>query len=237
MKKLGLLVAVSVGLSACAGGMNGGTTGGNSNNNSNNIVTQYPVEAAMLNIYTKARSQSLVASVGNQTASADIKVTPKGSMVFNNKQVQGAEVNTINKVNNQVTDQSVAINYFTLNPLVFHGFTDSSGKYSLSNQTTTIPKMATVGASSKLIKEDVYADRSMRQKIGTYNQDWSLTRDSNNTAWFCIETSANLLLSNDPNGSSSECYKINARGDILDSKVTISQPSTNGAKTITFTSR
>ena len=233
MKKLGLLVAVSVGLSACAGGMNGGTMPGNSNN----IVTQYPVEAAMLNIYTKARSQSLVATVGNQTASADIKVTPKGSMVFNNKQVQGAEVNTINKVNNQVTDQSVAINYFTLNPLVFHGFTDSSGKYSLSNQTTPIPKMATVGASSKLIKEDVYADRSMRQKIGTYNQDWSLTRDSNNTAWFCIETSGNLLLNNDPNGSSSECYKINARGDILDSKVTISQPSTNGAKTITFTSR
>ena len=233
MKKLGLLVAVSVGLSACAGGINGGTTA----DNSNNIVTQYPVEAAMLNIYTKAHSQSLVATVGNQTASADIKVTPKGSMVFNNKQVQGAEVNTINKVNNQVTDQSVAINYFTLNPLVFHGFTDSSGKYSLSNQTTTIPKMATVGSSSKLITEDVYADRSMRQKIGTYNQDWSLTRDSNNTAWFCIETSGNLLLNNDPNGSSSECYKINARGDILDSKVTISRPSTNGAKTITFTSR
>ena len=233
MKKLGLLVAVSVGLSACAGGINGGTTA----DNSNNIVTQYPIEAAMLNIYTKARSQSLVATVGNQTASADIKVTPKGSMVFNNKQVQGAEVNTINKVNNQVTDQSVAINYFTLNPLVFHGFTDSSGKYSLSNQTTTIPKMATVGSSSKLITEDVYADSSMRKKIGTYNQDWSLTRDSNNTAWFCIETSGNLLLNNDPNGSSSECYKINARGDILDSKVTISQPSTNGAKTITFTSK
>src|SRR5699024_12624399 len=237
MKKLGLVIAVSVGLSACAGGMNGGTTPGNSNNNSNNIVTQYPVEAAILKIYTKARSQSLVANVSNQKASADIKVTPKGSIVFNNKQVQGAEVNTINKVNNQVTDQSVAINYFTLNPLVFHGFTDSSGKYSISNQTTTIPKMATVGSSSKLITEDVYADRSMRKKIGTYNQEWSLTRDSNNTAWFCIETSANLLLNNDPNGSSSECYKINARGDILDSKVTISQPSTNGTKTITFTSR
>ena len=233
MKKLGLLVAVSVGLSACAGGINGGTTA----DTSNNIVTQYPVEAAMLNIYTKAHSQSLVATVGNQTASADIKVTPKGSMVFNNKQVQGAEVNTINKVNNQVTDQSVAINYFTLNPLVFHGFTDSSGKYSLSNQTTTIPKMATVGSSSTLIAEDVYADSSMRKKIGTYNQDWSLIRDSNNTAWFCIETSGHLLLNNDPNGSSSECYKINARGDILDSKVTISQPSTNGAKTITFTSK
>ena len=234
MKKLALCGAVALSLSACAGGMNGGTIG---TGNQNTIVTQYPVEAAMLNIYTKARSQSLVASVGNQTASADITVSPKGSMVFNNKQVQGAEVNTINKINNQITDQSVAINYFTPNPLVFHGYTDSSGKYSLATQNTTIPKTATVGSSSQLIAEDVYADSSMRKKIGSYKQSWSLVRDTNNTAWFCVDTSANLLVANDPNGASSECYKINTRGDILDSKVTISQPTANGAKTITFTSR
>lgn len=230
MKRLGLCGAVALSLSACAGGMNGGTTG-------NTVVTQYPVETAMLNIYTKARSQSLVATVGNQTASADITVTPKGNMVFNNKQVQAAEVNTINKVNNQITDHSVAINYFTVNPLVFHGYTDSSGKYSLATQSTTLPKLATVGSSSRLIAEDVYADRSMRKKIGSYKQGWSLVRDTNNTAWFCVDTSANLLLANDPNGTSSECYKINARGDILDSKVTIKQPTTNGTKAIIFTSR
>ncbi|OXL26180.1 hypothetical protein [Psychrobacter sp. DAB_AL32B] len=234
MKKLALCGAVALSLSACAGGMNGGTTG---NNNQNNIVTQYPVEATMLNIYTKARSQSLVATVGNQSASADITITPKGSMVFNNKSVQGAEVNTINKTNNQITDQSVVINYFTLNPLIFHGFTDSSGEYSLATQTTTIPKMATVGSSSQLLTEDIYADSSKRKKTGTYKQDWSLTRDTNNTAWFCIETSQNLLLANDPDGTSSECYKINNRGDILDSKVTINQPTSNGLRTILFTSR
>ena len=72
----------------------------------------------LLNIYTKARSDKLMATIGNQSASAEINVTPKGQMMFNNKAVQGAEVNTINKVNNQITDQSVAINYFTLNPLV-----------------------------------------------------------------------------------------------------------------------
>ncbi|WP_201509379.1 hypothetical protein [Psychrobacter alimentarius] len=233
MKTLGLCTLAALSLSACATGMTGGTTG----NTQNNVVTQYPVETAMLNIYTKARSDKLMTTIGNQNASAEINVTPKGRMMFNNKAVQGAEVNTINKVNNQITDQSVAINYFTLNPLVFHGFTDSSGKYSLSNQTTTIPKMASVGSSSKLITETVYADSSMRKKIGTYNQDWSLTRDSNNTAWFCIETSGNLLLKVDPQGISSECYKINARGDILDSKVTISQPANNGTNTVTFTSR
>ena len=159
-------------------------------------------------------------------------------MRFNNKAVQGAEVNTINKVNDRITDQSVAINYYTLNPLVFHGFTDSTGKYSLSNQTTVIPKIATVGDSSKLITENIYTDSSMRNKIGTYNQDWSLARDTNNTAWFCIETSGNLLLSSDPAGTSSECYKINAKGDLLASKVTLNQPSNNGsARTVTLTSQ
>lgn len=234
MKTLGLCVLTGLGLSACAGGMNGGALG---NTNQNNIVTQYPIETAMLNIYTKQRSEKLVAVIGNQSVSADIQVTPKGSMRFNNKPVQGAEVNTINKVNNQITDQSVAINYFSLNPLVFHGFTDSTGKYSLSNQTSTIPKMATIGDSSALMTENVYADNSMRTKIGTYHQDWSLTRDTNNTAWFCIETSSNLLLSYDPAGTSSECYKINAKGDILASKVTISQPASNGTKPVTFTSQ
>ena len=231
MKTLGLCIAAGLGLSACA---SGGTMG---NTNSNNIVTQYPVETAMLNIYTKQRSENLVATIGNQTASADIKVTPKGNMVFNNKKVQGTEINTINKVNNQITNQSVAINYFTLDPLVFHGFTDSTGKYSVSNQTTTIPKMATVGDSNNLITENVYTDSRMRQKIGTYKQDWSLTRDSNQTAWFCIETSDNMLAGGKAEGSSKECYKINAKGDILASKVTIAPPAGNGGQTITFNSK
>ena len=107
MKKLGLGVAVALSLSACTS-MNGGTSIGNGNQNT--VITQYPVETAMLNIYTKARSQNLVAVVDNQNLSAEIKVTPKGSMVFNNKQVQGAEVNTINKTDNQVVSQSVSIN-------------------------------------------------------------------------------------------------------------------------------
>ena len=231
MKTLGLCIAAGLGLSACA---SGGTMG---NTNSNNIVTQYPVETAMLNIYTKQRSENLVATIGNQTASADIKVTPKGNMVFNNKKVQGTEINTINKVNNQITNQSVAINYFTLDPLVFHGFTDSTGKYSVSNQTTTIPKMATVGDSNNLITENVYTDSRMRQKIGTYKQDWSLTQDSNQTAWFCIETSDNMLAGGKAEGSSKECYKINAKGDILASKVTIAPPAGNGGQTITFNSK
>lgn len=58
MKKLGLCVLVGLGLSPCAGGM---TTGGSPNNSvKQTVVTQYPVEAALLNIYTKPRSEKLI---------------------------------------------------------------------------------------------------------------------------------------------------------------------------------
>ena len=76
MKTLGLCIAAGLGLSACASGISGGTM---VDANPNNIVTQYPIETAMLNIYTKQRSEKLVAIVGNQSASADIQITPKGN--------------------------------------------------------------------------------------------------------------------------------------------------------------
>lgn len=235
MKKLALFMVLGMGLSACANGISGGSSIGNGGQNS--MVTDYAVEAAMINIYTKSRNQRLMAVVDNQNLTADITVTPKGSMQFNNKQLFGAEVNTINKVNNQVTNQSVSINYFTLNPLVFHGYTDSSGKYSVSTQTTTIPKLAKVGTSSPLITENVYSDSNKHTLIGRYSQSWSLLQADNNTAWFCINSSDNALISVDPNGTSSECYKINAKGDILDSKLTIRTPITNGVQTIDFVSQ
>ena len=126
MKTLALCIATGLSLSACV------TISApmGSTNPYENTVTQYPIETAMLNIYTKARSEQLVATVNNQRLSADIQVTPKGSMRFNNKMVQGAQISTVNKVNSQITEQSTAINYYTVNPLVFYGFTDNTGHLS-----------------------------------------------------------------------------------------------------------
>lgn len=235
MKLLALAVVAGLGLSACVT-INAPATG--NGNNNDKVVTEYPIETALLNIYTQPRSEKLYAEVEKQNIVADITVRPKGAVIFNNKSVQAAEMSTITKRYDQVTNQSVATNYFTLNPLVFHGFTDNSGRYSISNQTTSIPKLARVGDSSALITETVYSDSSMRKQTGSYKQSWSLARESNNRAWLCIETSENLLLNNDANGSSTECYKISAQGDILASKVTISQPVGIGSnQAVTFTSR
>ena len=230
MKALGLCILAALSLSACTTDVSNNAVV-NKPLQIHKVVTQYPVETAILNVYTRAYSDQLYTLVDEQLVVINTKVTPKGAMVFNNKQVQGAEMVAITTVNDQVVDKSVGINYFTLEPLVFHGFTSDVGEYSIATQTKPIPKIASIDDSSTYLTEEVYSDSSKRKKIKTYTQTWSLKRESNSTAWLCIESSENLLLSYDPEGSSTECYKINARGDILDSNVTM-----NGDETILFNS-
>ena len=230
MKALGLCAALGLGLSASACGMNSGTASAKTNQN-NEVLTDYPIETAMLNIYTKERNQELVSVVGEQKMVITNSIIPKSSSVFEEKHVQSAEKNTLIETDHHVVMNLSRIHYFTLAPLVFHGFIDSSDEYSVATQTTPIPKTANIDDSSTYLTEQVYSDSSKRQKIKTYTQTWSLKRESNNTAWLCIESSENLLLSYDPDGTSTECYKINAKGDVLDSNVTI-----NGDETILFNS-
>ena len=235
MKALGVCVAAGLLLSACASGISGGMT---INTNSNKIVTQYPVETALLNIYTKAYSDRLYTLIDDQLVVVDTQITPKGVMDFNNKQVQGAEAVATTIVNDQVVDKSIGINYFTLDPLVFHGFTGDVDEYSIATQTKPIPKIANINESSTYLTEQVYSDSSKHKHLKAYTQTWSLKRESNDTAWFCIESSENLLLSDDPDGPTTECYKINAQGDILASKITIRQSSKDGStEAITFVSQ
>lgn len=230
MKTLGLFILAALSLSACTTDVSNKAIA-NKPLQIHKAITQYPVETAILNVYTRVYSDQLYTLVDEQLVVINTKVTPKGAMVFNNQQVQGAEMVAITTVNDQVVDKSVGVNYFTLEPLVFHGFTSDVGEYSIATQTKPIPKIASIDDSSTYLTEEVYSDSSKRKKIKTYTQTWSLKRESNSTAWLCIESSENLLLSYDPEGTSTECYKINAKGDILDSNVTI-----NGDESIFFNS-
>ena len=235
MKTLGLFILAALSLSACTTDVSNNAVV-NKPLQIHKAITQYPVETAIINVYTRAYSDQLYTLVDKQLVVINTKVTPKGAMVFNNKQVQGAEMVAITTVNDQVVDKSVGINYFTLEPLVFHGFTSDVDEYSIATQTKPIPKIASIDDSSTYLTEQVYSDSSKRKKIKTYTQTWSLKRESNSTAWLCIESSENLLLSYDPDGTSTECYKINAKGDILDSNVTINSPDNNDDETILFNS-
>lgn len=233
MKTLKLCLGLSLitGLSACVSITNNEVALGGGP-----VITEYPVETALLNIYTQPRTETLTEVDSVQSRTVNTKVTPKGVISFEGKRVQGAEFENVTTVEGNVISRSTSINYFSLNPARFYGYTDSSGEYSVATQTAEIPKVARVGDSGALLTENVYSDSSKRSQISRYQQSWSLTQASPATAWFCISTSQNLL-SNVSDGSTVECYNINAKGDILNSKATASIPTANGIETVTYTSR
>lgn len=220
MKTVAFYLLASLALSACTTAMNTGMT----SNNSNQTVTEFPVETAMINIYTKAHSERLSAVVYSLKMGADFTVTPKGTSVFNDEQVQSAEVVTLSKVEGEIVDKSVGVNYFTLNPLVFHGFTKGSGEYSITTQIETIPKIASVGDSSTYLIENVYLDSSKSQQVEKFTQAWSLTQATRDTAWLRITSSENMLVGSEPDGTVDQYYRINNKGDLLNSKLSITYP-------------
>lgn len=94
MKTVAFYLLASLALSACTTAMNTGIT----SNNSNQTVTEFPVQTAMNNIYTKTRSEDLSTVMYGLKMAKEFTVMPKGTTVFNNQQVQSAEVVRLSKV-------------------------------------------------------------------------------------------------------------------------------------------
>ena len=232
MKTVAFYLLASLALSACTTAMNTGIT----SNNSNQTVTEFPVETAMNNIYTKTRSEDLSTVMYGLKMAKEFTVMPKGTTVFNNQQVQSAEVVTVSKVEGQVVDKSVGVNYFTLNPLVFHGFTKDSGEYSIATQSATIPKVASVGDSSTYLTENVYSDSSKSQQVEKFTQSWSLTQATKDTAWLRITSSENLLVGSEPDGTVDEYNRINSKGDLLNSELNFTYQTQDGFEIIAYMS-
>ncbi|MGP5550004.1 hypothetical protein ACTXNE_04850 [Psychrobacter namhaensis] len=232
MKTIALCLLASLALSACTTAINTEIT----SNNSNQTVIEFPVETAMINIYTETRSEDLSTVVYDLKMAKEFTVMPKGTTVFNNQQVQSAEIVTLSKVEGQVVDNSVGVNYFTLNPLVFHGFTKDSGEYSIATQSATIPKVASVGDSSTYLTENVYSDSSKSQQVEKFTQSWSLTQATKDTAWLRITSSENLLVGSEPDGTVDEYYRINSKGDLLNSELNFTYQTQDGFEIIAYMS-
>lgn len=219
----------ALGLSALLAAMLGVFTGGVDSdvvNANNRVVTQYPVETAMTNIYNVKFSDTLYGRIGDQPLVIKYKVTPQAEAEFNNQRVQSAKVVGSISQNDSVVTNISRTNYFTLQPFKLRGYID--GEYWLATQPASLPKMAHIGDSELFATQVGYTDSSQREKISTYTLTWSLSQAENNTAWLCEDSSPNLLLDYDPDGSAAECFKINANGDILESKVIISLPRGEG---------
>ena len=123
-----------------------------------------------------------------------------------------------------------------MNPLVFHGFTKDSGEYSIATQSATIPKVASVGDSSTYLTENVYSDSSKSQQVEKFTQSWSLTQATKDTAWLRITSSENLLVGSEPDGTVDQYYRINSKGDLLNSELNFTYQTQDGFEIIAYMS-
>ena len=86
MQTLGLCILTALSLSTCATSMNNKAVL-NKSDQTHKVVIHYPVETAMLNVYTRVYSDQLYTLIDEELVVINTKVTPKGAMTFNNRQV------------------------------------------------------------------------------------------------------------------------------------------------------
>lgn len=231
MKTLGLLIVAGITSSANAADIKTSP----SFDNTDQVVNQFPVETALFNIYNKERIDILSVIIEGEPTIIETTVIPKGTTVFNNHWVQSAATSHLITSAKEADFEIASIYYFTLNPLKFYGFTNSLDDYAITTQTASIPKIASIGDSSEFAIDNIYTDSRQDTRISNYTKTWALSRASNDTAWLCINTSANLLW-DDPNNTTSNCYSINIQGELLGNKTSYSYSTEEGIKTISYSS-
>lgn len=224
MKTLALLIVAGLSLSACATGIHSSVL----TRLTNKVITQYPVERALINIYSKPSNHTSYLMDDKRQLALQLVTLPLGIVTFNGKPVHASRITSIIYVDNQNVNTSIEDNYYTFDPLVFHGFSGAE-RYSITSQNQNIPKVATLGDFNTFLTENVYTDSSLNKKIGTYFKAWSLSKATNNSAWLCIIRSANRLVATDA-GKPVDCYIISPRGKVLDKRIEYTYPTGEGLK-------
>ena len=231
MKVLGLCILAVLSLGACTTVINSSVL----TSLTNKVINQYPVERALINIYSKPSNDTLYIVDDKLQVASQLVTLPLGIVTFNGKPVHASRMTSITYVDNQNVKTSIEDNYYTFDPLVFHGFSGAE-RYSITSQTQDIPKVATLGDSSTFLTENVYTDSSLNKKMGTYLKAWSLSKATNNSAWLCISRSANMLVATDA-GTPVDCYIINPHGKILDKRIEYTYPTDKGLRKDVYVKR
>ena len=231
MKILGLCILATLSLGACATGISSRML----TSDTNKVITQYPIERALINIYSKPSNHTLYIVDDKLQVASQVVTLPLGIVTFNGKPVHASRMTSTIYVDNQNVKTSIEDNYYTFDPLVFHGFSGAE-RYSITSQTQDIPKVATLGDSSTFLTENVYTDSSLNKKMGTYLKAWSLSKATNNSAWLCISRSANMLVATDA-GTPVDCYIINPHGKILDKRIEYTYPTDKGLRKDVYVKR
>jgi hypothetical protein len=209
-----LTLAAAAFLAACGGGGGGG--GGPVA-----APVTFNLDAAVANaLVTGFATGTLTATdTSGNTYTASETVQPAADGTFEGTILKQSKNTVTATKNGAFAGNATSNGFFSVNPLTIKGSTHSDGTYAVASQQTALPTAATVGQTGAFYNSTNYASSSKTSVVSTAVATWSLEADTANTAFACINTSTSF--SNGSRSAEADCYKINAAGQIIGGKVTL----------------
>lgn len=205
--------AAAVSLVGCGGG-GGGSSGPVA------AASTFNLNAAVSNALTSGVSVTgLTATSGADTYTLSLSIQPQADAAFEGTTYkQARQTVTVNR-NGAFAASGFSNVFFSLNPVTIRGAVDSDGEYSVYSQQTALPTAATVGQTGAVHFVTAYTSSAKTTVVSTQTVTWSLEADTATTAFACLNSSATFT--NGSRVAEADCYKIDAAGQVLGAKATI----------------
>ena len=189
---------------------------GNTLNTDTGFVTEFPVEQAMVNIFTQPRIERMSTVVEGESKPMHFftKITRGKDTLFEDLHLHNATMQQHISSELAAPFEFTTQHYFTLDPFKIYGFTADDGTYIINTDTKMLPKMDRPNASSYWNLDEIYESSDKKQLLYKIKKYWTLKRIDNKTAWLCINHFEELPLSSNEKPFY-YCYSIDGQGNLL----------------------
>jgi hypothetical protein len=194
----------------------GGCGGGDNPSDSTDNVATYPVAGLITTLFTTENNMLYngfldPATRGGYGFTTSLKPLT-GTTTFEGATVKSSAVTTSVDHNGRIVDTSVALVYYTTDPLVWVGMIDAQGVYSVHTQQAALPATAPAGSKGAWLKSTDYTSAAKSTVKQTTLVSWSVNpSDKAGSAWVClnftVETAAPV--------SNASCILTNSTGQAL----------------------
>ena len=188
------------------------------------VITQFPLEQAMVNIFTQPRIERMSVVWDDETKPTDslIQITKGEDTFFEGRYLHQVTMQLNLSSELAAPSELTTQHYFTLDPFRIYGLTTDDGAYVVSTEINLLPKTARSGDSGAWYVYEDYYSSDAKKPLYKMKRHWSLSRIDDKTAWLCVHHAKEEPPSVIQKEYSYYCYSINAQGDLLDYKPVLS---------------
>lgn len=211
---LALAAASAVLLAACGGGGGGADAG-------DPLQQPYNLDTAITKaLATTTTVSNLTATNAGTTYTLSMTFTPVADAVFEGALAKTSLQSVTVSGGPGASETDATTLYYRTGPYFETGQIDSDGAYTLFTRTGDLPSSARPGDSGNLNTGVTYTDNTKATVFANSTTTWSVVADTTTTAFACMNTTVTEVSPPDTS-TQSICLKINANGDVVGGRVTV----------------